>query len=223
MKKVFCMAASATIMAIATPALAQGEDSTSTFTGPRVEAILGYDITRAGSSVDDDANQDNDQSMEGLMYGVGVGYDIDLGGLVIGAEGELTDSTAKTKYKDGDFEGFGFGNVKAGRDLYVGLRAGAKVTPRTLLYVKGGYTNARLNIRSNDGTTDFNEKFDLDGWRVGAGAELALSNNVYTKLEYRYSKYSKGEVDFGDTLPDSDRFDVDTDRHQVVAGVGLRF
>lgn len=223
MKKVICMVAAASVMAIATPALAQGEGSTSTFTGPRVEAILGYDITKAGSSVDDDLNQDNDESMEGLLYGVGVGYDIDLGGVVVGAEGELTDSTAKTKYEAGDFEGFGYGNVKAGRDLYVGARVGAKVASNALVYVKGGYTNARLNIRSNDGTTEYREKFDLDGWRVGAGAEVALNNNVYTKLEYRYSNYSKGEIDFDGTLPDSDRFSVDTDRHQLVAGVGVRF
>lgn len=224
MKKVICMVAGASTLAVATPALAQGQgDSDSTFTGPRVEAILGYDITKAGSSENDDLNADNDESMEGLLYGVGVGYDIDLGGVVVGAEGELTDSTANTKYKNGDFEGFGFGNVKAGRDLYVGARVGAKVAPNALVYVKGGYTNARLNIRSNDGATTYNEKFDLDGWRAGAGAEVALSNNLYTKLEYRYSNYSKGEVDFGGSLPDSDRFSVDTDRHQVVAGVGYRF
>lgn len=223
MKRVIFMVAGASAIAIATPAVAQEGDSDSTFTGPRVEAILGYDITRAGSSVDDDLNQDNDESTEGLLYGVGAGYDVDLGGIVVGAEAELTDSTAKTKFENGDFEGFGFGNVSQGRDIYLGARVGAKVTPKVLLYVKGGYTNSRLNIRSNDGTTEFNEKVDLDGWRAGAGAELALSNNVYTKLEYRYSNYNKGEIDFDGTLPDSDRFSVDTDRHQVVAGVGMRF
>lgn len=220
MKKLLCMLAGASVMAIATPALAQEE---STFTGPRVEAILGYDITKAGSSVDDDLNADNDESMEGLLYGGAIGYDMNLGGLVVGVEGELTDSTAKTKFENGDFEGFGFGNVKAGRDLYVGARLGAVVAPNALLYVKGGYTNARFNIRSSDGTVTYREKFDSDGWRAGAGAEVALDNNIYTKLEYRYSNYSKAEIDFGGDLPDSDRFDVDVDRHQIVAGVGVRF
>lgn len=220
MKKLLCMLAGASVTAIATPALAQEE---STFTGPRVEAILGYDITKAGSSVDDDLNADNDESMEGLLYGGAIGYDMNLGGLVVGVEGELTDSTAKTKFENGDFEGFGFGNVKAGRDLYVGARLGAVVAPNALLYVKGGYTNARFNIRSSDGTVTYREKFDSDGWRAGAGAEVALDNNIYTKLEYRYSNYSKAEIDFGGDLPDSDRFDVDVDRHQIVAGVGVRF
>ena len=144
-------------------------------------------------------------------------------GAVVGLEAELTDSTAKTGYTNGDFEGFGFGNVKAGRDLFLGARVGAKVAPDLLLYAKGGYTNAKLNILSNDGTTEYNEDFDLDGWRAGAGVEYAINSNTFMNVEYRYSNYSKGEVDFDGSLPDSDRFDVDLDRHQIMAGVGVRF
>lgn len=220
MKKLFVLLASGSAL-ISAPAMAQSADST--FTGPRVEALLGYDATKAGSTIDDDASIDNDESMEGLVYGIGLGYDVDLGGVVVGVEGELTDSTADTKFENGDFEGFGFGNVKTNRDLYVGARVGARLGPQMLLYAKGGYTNAKFDVRSNDGTTEYNEDIDADGYRVGAGAEYALSENLYTKLEYRYSNYSKAEIDFGGDLPDSERFDVDTDRHQVVVGVGMRF
>lgn len=206
---------------IATPALAQGSDSN--FTGPRVEAIVGYDVTKAGSSVDDDVNQDNDQSMEGLMYGVGIGYDYDLGSVVIGAEAELTDSSAKTEFEDGDFEGFGLGSVKANRDLFIGGRIGAKVSPSTLLYVKGGYTNAKFDVLSMNGASELTQDIDADGWRVGLGAEHAVNENIFVKLEYRYSKYGEAEIDFQGDLPDSERFDVDLDRHQVVASVGMRF
>ncbi|OCC23216.1 autotransporter outer membrane beta-barrel domain-containing protein [Croceicoccus estronivorus] len=222
MKNLLAIAAAGSAIAVATPAFAQ-DTGEATFTGPRVEAILGYEVTKAGSSVDDDVNADNDESIEGLLYGVGVGYDVDLGGVVVGAEAELTDSTAKTKFDDGDFEGFGFGRVKTNRDLYVGARVGAKIAPTTLLYAKGGYTNAKLDVLANDGTTEYNEDFDLDGWRVGAGVEQAFSRNAFAKLEYRYSNYERAEVDFGGDLPDSERFDVDTDRHQIVASVGWRF
>ncbi|MEX0341990.1 MAG: outer membrane protein, partial [Erythrobacter sp.] len=122
-----------------------------------------------------------------------------------------------------DFEGFGFGRVDAGRDLFLGARVGAKVAPDALIYAKGGYTNARLNILSNDGTSEFRESFDLDGYRVGAGVEYAINPRTFVNLEYRYSNYSEGEVDFDGSLPDSDRFGVDLDRHQVMAGVGVRF
>jgi len=221
MKKILvCLATGSALVSV--PALAQQADSS--FTGPRVEAILGYDISKAGSTVDDDFNDDNDQSIDGLLYGVGIGYDYDMGSAVIGAEAELTDSTAKTTYnRDGDFEGIGLGRVKAGRDFYVGARAGIKASPQTLVYIKGGYTNARFNVLANDGETRLREKIDTDGWRLGAGVEQKLNSNAFAKLEYRYSNYSKGELDFGRDIPDSERFDLDLDRHQVVASVGYRF
>lgn len=221
MKKFAAILVAGTTALVAVPAMAQESDDK--FTGPRVEALVGYDDVRAGSSVDDDGNDNNDQSIDGVNYGIGIGYDIDLGGAVLGLEGEYTDSTAKTEFDNGDFEGFGFGRVDAGRDLYVGARIGAKVQPDLLLYAKGGYTNAKLNVLANDGVTEYDEDYDLDGYRIGAGAEYALSNNTFVKLEYRYSNYQEGEVDFDGDLPDSDRFDVDLDRHQVMAGFGMRF
>ena len=215
MKKVLaCLATGAALLSA--PAFAQTADSS--FTGPRVEAILGWDKTKAGSTIDNDNIGDASQSMDGLLYGVGVGYDVDFGSAVIGAEAEFSDSTAKT-----EFANFGLGDVKAGRDIYVGARAGFKAAPSTLVYVKGGYTNARFKAYDSFNNVTFNEKIDTDGWRIGAGVEQKVGSNAFAKLEYRYSNYSKGEVDFGDNIPESNRFDVDLDRHQVVAGVGVRF
>lgn len=221
MRKISAVLA-ASLAAAASPALAQ--EVNSTFTGPRVEALVGYDITRAGSTVDNDIDEDDDESIDGLLYGVGVGYDIAVGGAVIGIEGEWVDGTAKTEYtQTGDFEGFGLGSVETGRDLYVGVRAGILATPTTLVYVKGGYTNARFNVLASDGETELSQNFDTDGWRLGAGAEVALAENMFVKAEYRYSNYSEGELDFEADVPDSERFGIDTDRHQFVVGVGLRF
>lgn len=208
------------LVGVATPAMAQ--DSESTFTGFRVEALGGYDTLQTGSSTDA-ADENNDQSVEGFNYGIGAGYDFDLGGVVVGAEAEYTDSSAETEVDDGDFENFGFGRVDAGRDLYLGARVGAKVAPDVLLYAKGGYTNAKLDIERSDGTDSFRDSIDLDGFRVGGGAEYAVNDNMFVKLEYRYSNYQEGEVDFGDEVPDAERFNVDLDRHQVTAGVGFRF
>ena len=219
MKKLALILASGCAMA-AVPAVAQEVDST--FTGPRVEAIVGYDVTQAGSSVDNDTTSSDDESIDGLLYGVGAGFDFAAGGVVLGVEGEYTDSTAKTGFDRGDFEGFGLGNVKAGRDLYVGGRVGFIAAPKTLIYAKAGYTNARFDVLSSDGTTETRSNIDTDGWRLGAGVEQAVGENSFAKLEYRYSKYGEGEVDFVNG-PDSGRFDLDLDRHQVVASVGLRF
>ncbi len=206
--------------AAATPALAQSATA-GPFTGPRVEATLGYDNVSAGSDSDSDFEND-DQSIDGLLYGAGVGYDFNVGGVVLGVEGEYTDSTANVDYNNPDPNTFGFGRVDAGRDLYVGARAGVLADPQTLVYVKGGYTNARLNLLANDGETELDRNYELDGFRVGAGVERAFTANTFGKIEYRYSNYSS--ADFGtDQSTLVDDFKVDTDRHQVAVSVGYRF
>ena len=220
MNKTSAFLVAGSLAALATPAMAQESDD---FSGFRAQGVVGYDILQAGSSIDDDGVDNNDQSIDGVNYGIAAGYDYDLGNAVIGLEAELTDSTAKTEFNDGDFEGFGFGRVDAGRDLYLGARAGVKAAPDVLVYAKGGYTNAKLNLLANDGTTEFRQDIDLDGWRAGAGVEYAINPSTFFNVEYRYSNYSEGEVDFEGDLPDSDRFDVDLDRHQIMAGVGMRF
>lgn len=221
MKKFSTLLATGSLAALATPAMAQ--DSASNFDGFRIGVTGGYDAVQAGSSVDSDNDiENNDQSMDGLVYGVNLGYDFDLGNAVVGLEGEYTDSTAKTGFNNGDFEGFGFGQVDAGRDLYIGARVGAKVAPDLLLYAKGGYTNAKLNILDSDGTRETERDFKLDGWRAGAGVEYALNRNTFVNVEYRYSNYQNGKVEFGNGTTGND-FDVDLDRHQVMAGVGMRF
>ena len=202
----------------ATPALAQ--DVNPTFTGPRIEATLGYDRVGAGSSIDNDNGRD-DQKIDGLLYGGGIGFDFAAGGAVLGVEGEITESTAKSE-RIPYTTTFGFGRVSAGRDIYVGGRAGILASPNTLVYIKGGYTNAKLNVLAGNTTTTTDTGFKLDGWRLGAGAERALSGNTFAKLEYRYSNYNDARLDFGNGAT-SGRFDIDTDRHQVVASYGLRF
>ena len=201
---------------------AHAQDDDRAFTGPRVEALVGWDSSRPGSTVDIDNDDDLDQSIDDVAWGVGVGYDFDLGNAVVGVEGEFLQSEAQTDFDTTGFTTYGVSNVEAGRDLYVGARAGFKVTPRTLAYVKAGYTNAKYNVLATDNTTDVETDLNLDGWRAGAGIEHKLGDNIYVKGEYRYSQYQEGEVEAPSGL-ESDRFDVDLDRHQFVVGVGARF
>jgi len=220
-KGIALLLAAGSALAIAAPAAAQEDHG---FTGPWVAGVGGYDKTQAGSTADDDVNEDNDQSAEGLVWGGAVGYDVDLGTMVIGGEAELTESTADTNSTDGDPETFGLGSVEAGRDIYVGARAGFKATPNTLVYAKGGYTNARYGFLGTDGTVEDEQHIDVDGWRAGAGVQQKIGTNAFAKLEYRYSNYSNAEVDFEpEGIPDTDPVNVDLDRHQVMASVGWRF
>jgi outer membrane immunogenic protein len=220
-KGIALLLAAGSAMALAVPAQAQEDHS---FTGPWVAGVGGYDKNQAGSTADNDENPDDDQSAEGVVWGGAVGYDVDLGTMVLGGEAELTESTADTNSDNGDSEVFGLGSVEAGRDIYVGARAGFKATPNTLVYGKAGYTNARYGFLGTDGTVEDEQHIDVDGWRVGAGVEQRIGSNAFAKLEYRYSNYSNAEVDFEpEGIPDTDPVDVDLDRHQVMASVGWRF
>jgi outer membrane immunogenic protein len=204
--------------AIAAPAMAQ--ETNPVFTGPRIEATVGYDRVGAGSSVSNNNNQD-DQKVEGLLYGGGIGYDFAVGSLVVGAEGEATGSTARSGQNTYSST-FGFGRVRQLRDLYVGGRIGVLAGPSTMIYAKGGYTNSQLRVLAGSTTQSTNTRFNLDGYRVGAGVERAVGTNSFVKAEYRYSNYGRASVLYGSGAT-SGKFDVDTDRHQVAFSYGWRF
>lgn len=206
--------------AFAMPAMAQ--DANQDFTGSRVGVIAGYDGIRPGSTEDSDVAGD-DQTVSGFLYGIEAGHDFAIGrNGIFGIEAELTDSTGKVNTNTSDPNFFGYGEVGTGRDIYVGARIGTVVAPRTLLYAKAGYTNTNLNVLAYDGSTELDDHFNLDGWRVGAGVERAIGNNAFAKIEYRYSNYTDADFEYANGAT-TDRFEVDTDRHQVVAGVGIRF
>lgn len=208
--------------AIATPAFAQdgppSSGGASAFNGPRAGVILGYDALEPGS-VQGSAISDR-EGASGFLYGGDIGYDKTIGRLVIGAEAEITGSTSKVT--NDPFNGLGFGRVKAGRDIYVGGRVGALLSPTTLLYAKAGYTNGRLDLLAGDGTTETGSHFNLDGYRLGAGIEKALTPHTYAKIEYRYSNYGDARLEYP-SGNNTNNFSVDTDRHQVAVGVGFRF
>ena len=212
------LAAATATAALAAPAFAQ--DAPTTFTGPRAGVILGYDRLQPGSGPNSSIS--SDRKADGLTYGGDVGYDAAIGGLVIGAEGEVTGSTAKVTNNPANAAALGYGRVKAGRDLYIGGRLGFRAAPSTLIYAKGGYTNQRLDLVASNGTTETGAHYNLDGYRLGAGVEQALGGKAYAKIEYRYSNYGSARLEYPNGA-NTNNFDVDTDRHQVVAGVGIRF
>lgn len=178
--------------AAATPALAQDQ---APFTGPRVEGLIGWDRLQASGDHDD-----------AIGYGVAAGYDMQMGGALVGVDAEYSDSDTRSCVGARTAADPRL-CVKAGRDLYAGGRVGTLVTPSMLLYAKAGYTNAQAKLTSDDGTDQITlDKSNLDGVRVGGGAEYAMGTNSFVKAEYRYSNYEQG-----------------VERHQVMGGFGFRF
>lgn len=222
MRKYLLAALAASVFAA--PAAAQD------FSGFRVEGLVGYDKLQSGNDDGDgtDTSEDEgDESIEGVVFGVGAGYDFDLGGFVAGIEGEFSESTGEQE-SDETIDGFNFNtSVETGRDLYVGGRVGFKASPRTLIYAKAGYTNTSIEAAVEDDTDRFEFDTNVDGLRLGVGAEILFGTNAYGKIEYRYSNYDDidfdDDFDFDDIESEDSEFDIDLDRHQLVAGVGFRF
>lgn len=187
----------AALLAATTAAPAFAQDTSAPFTGPRVEALVGVDQLRGL------------RHNEGVTYGGAVGYDVQVQGPVgpiFGVEASLTDSTAKMCSGAATIAAPRICQ-SAGRDIYVGARVGAPVLPKTLIYAKAGYTNARFTRTATVGTAISPiDKGNYDGWRVGGGLEYALSPSMFVKAEATVSGYEDGFT-----------------RRQAVAGFGMRF
>lgn len=197
MKKFLIAAALAA--SVSAPALAQDAVP---FSGPYVAGMVGYDRVELGATGIGSAKDD------GLLYGGVIGYDINLGGAVFGVEGEWSESN--TKYsEDNVFVPGDNVRISTGRDLYAGARIGGEVMQNVMLYAKGGYTNAKVKGRFDDGVDVFTGSDKLDGYRLGAGVETTM-NGLTGRVEYRYSSYGKYQG-------------IDVERHQVALLVGYRF
>jgi len=195
----YCLAAAMAAAGFASPLFAQDAEPAGekVATGFRVEVLGGSGVMNIKTGNDG----------EGFVYGIGAGYDFAAGRLRFGIEAEAADSTVRECFI------FDLTDVcsKSGRDLYLGARAGAMVSPGILLYAKAGYTNLRETFSTNGPILGFPpivSHHKYDGLRLGGGAEVAVGRNMFIKAEYRFSNYEAIES---------------FDKHQGVIGVGIRF
>lgn len=190
-KYLFALAASAfaagTTFFVAQPAEAQGF---------RAEVHGGWDHPGGNGGHDD-----------GIVYGIGLGYDHQVGknvllGIDLSADLSSTKDCERSVILTNDEA-----CLRARRDLAAAVRLGYKVGEQGTLYALAGYTNARFRFdyTTPAGVTTRDGR-NLDGVRVGLGYQHDFSKGVYGKVEYRYSNYES-----------------DIDRHQVLLGVGVSF
>lgn len=166
--------------------------------------------------VDGFAGDETDDGQTGVVYGGVIGYDVTVGGAVLGVETEFTDSSVGESEASFLIPGDSL-RLGIGADLYLGARAGLRVGTSGLVYLKGGYTSLDLDADYRDPSGfEVNATRDFDGYRLGAGAEFALARNLMARVEYRYSNYDGGDR--------NDPFaDLEFDRHQGIAGLLFRF
>lgn len=152
--------------------------ATALFASPAMAQDAAADTSFTGPRVGVNVGFTDDDifGTEAFTYGAEVGYDFAVGGAVLGITGEVQDSDDIT------------------RELALTARAGARVGSKGLIYATGGYSNIRA----------FGINFD--GFRIGAGGELALGEHAFVKLEQRYGAYEH-----------------DIDLYETLIGAGFRF
>jgi outer membrane immunogenic protein len=181
--------------------------SAAPFDGPFVGAQVGWQSEKMRDTKSSLGIVPIDDMKESVTGGVFAGYDRTFNGrFVVGAEAGLdfaSDDQVQTTVAGSSFST----DPKYSFDLTA--RAGYLVNPQTLLYVRGGYTNARVRTTISNAAGIRSASDNQDGWLAGAGVERQITQNVSARVEYRYSKF--GEDNGKDQ------------RHRVLAGLSYRF
>lgn len=186
----------------AAPAAPMEEPPLNTWTGPYAGVTLGYSFS--GESRDRTAG--NSIGTKGFLGGGFAGYNYDVGGVVVGAEADIGYSGVK-----GSNAGT---SVKSGVEGSLRARIGYAVTPDVLVYGTAGGAAKNLKV-TEGGASDSNAML---GWTAGVGTDVAITDQVFGRVEYRYSDFGKDTFNTGGGARS-----VDATDHRIQFGVGMKF
>jgi len=168
--------------------------------GPYAGLNVGYGFSGRTKEKDFGVSTDT-KGFVGSVFG---GYQWQQENFVYGGEAELGYNGVK-----GDDNGI---NSKAGFEGSLRARLGYAVTPEILLYGTGGgaLKNQKISV---PGDSDSNTML---GWTAGVGTDIKITDNVFGRVEYRYT-------DFGSKSFDSVGTKVKESDNRVTFGVGMKF
>lgn len=193
MKKIVASALAAASVFSLSPAFAEP------FQGPFIGAHAGWNEDRVRGAHTDVGDLNVREAGDKFFGGIFAGYDLKVAPrIVIGAEAGFDMAVD-------DRIGGAAGYIDPNYSFDVTARAGYLVSPKTLLFVRGGYENTRARV--SNGITEGHDTFD--GWTVGGGVEREIMDHVSASLEYRYADLGS----HGNTF----------DRHQALVGVAYHF
>lgn len=145
-----------------------------------------------------------EESFDGARFGGFAGYNWQMsGGFVVGLEGDVNYDWNEENVLGSPLEG------KSGLNWSARARAGYAMD-RALFFAAAGYTGT--NVEANVGS--FSADDTLHGWTVGGGVDYALTDRMFTRVEYRYNDFGSGNVGGAD---------VKFDQHVVNVGLGVKF
>ncbi|MCZ7929562.1 porin family protein [Agrobacterium tumefaciens] len=152
------------------------------------------------------------EDFDGGILGGFVGYNYDFGNSwVVGLEADFDKNWADNTAFDGALTyGFDWQGSVRGRVGYAFDRA--------LVYGTAGWAYAR-------GYADVagfgEEKETFNGYTLGVGLDYAFTDNVFARLEYRYTDFGDKTFDFGGTGGGTITSDID--QHAIRVGLGVKF
>ncbi|TWB75364.1 outer membrane immunogenic protein [Nitrospirillum amazonense] len=206
------LAASALVAVAATPALAQ-----STFDGGYVGANAGYDWFNAHQRATVGGQQSTpSHETQGFNGGLFAGYGQTVyDNIYVGAEGEANFYTGDRTYSDA----LGSYRVQPNYSAGVSARLGYVVQPDLLLFGRVGYQHTSIDT-TNALTGGASRQYaqDYDGVKYGVGADYAIDEHLFTRIEYDYTDYSHSTRDLA-----GGQLRTTPDESQVRVGVGIRF
>lgn len=175
------------------------------WSGPYAGAFVGYNF----SSTDQSGGGKFDG--DGFVGGVYTGYNLQTDRLVYGLEGDIG-------YSGLDANGY---NATAGAAIDSDSNAFGSLRGRIgvaydpfLIFATGGVAVANKEL-SLGGASDSNTHV---GYTVGAGVEAKVTNNITSRVEYRFSDYNSKNYDFGGTVVSSG-----FNEQSIRAGLALKF
>ena len=152
---------------------------------------------------------DDKSTSGGAIFGLGLGYDHDLGDFVIGLEGDVSLLTNDERLElkntvDAEYDWFATGRLRAGYDF-----------DGTLFYATGGVALLAADFEDDRGASD---EQTYVGWTVGGGIEHMFSDRLSFRLEGLYADFPRKDIDL-----DADDTDIEAAMFVVRAGIGWRF
>jgi outer membrane immunogenic protein len=209
----------------ATPAFAQDEGSN--FTGIRFEARAGWDKVGGRFTLPDPDDADETVTTRsndtGIGYGAELGYDYQIGPVVVGAYVGVSTSDSERCAEATEDD---LACVNSARNVTAGGRAGIVIGGNVLVYAKGGYSNGVVGFSYDPDVDNANSRLFADGrnrggYHYGGGVEMAFTPNFYGRMEYVQTRYSA--FDWVDATDDDMVFRIGARRSQATAGLGIRF
>ncbi|MBN9235198.1 MULTISPECIES: outer membrane protein [Phyllobacteriaceae] len=150
-------------------------------------------------------DQDTRINKNGFVGGAFAGYNWQQDNFVYGVEGDL--GYNGTKGSSNDFK------AKSGLEGSLRARLGYSVSPNILLYGTAGGAAEKLKV--TDQLAGVSDSKAMLGWTAGVGTDIKLTDNVFGRVEYRYTDYGSKTFDNIGKVKDSD--------NRIQFGVGMKF